>query len=530
MTEIKALLTLDLLRFKNFVKDIIKNPKRIFIYLLQFIWFVFILIPVITKRGKTFNEISTIKFEVFNAVLIAVMLLGVFASLFTSLRQPGIILSPGDTAFLLSSPIRERMIFFWYMVRSIFKNLFIAVLFIIYLPFLSVTMEIFKYSQNLIWGYLGVFTFYLALSPLSFLFYSISMKFNAKEIIKYILWSVLVLVLGSAVYFAYKEQNIYSFIEYFDLKGWDYVPIIGPSKGLILSYFTGNSHNAIIQIILQLVTIVLLVFIGLYFATDYYEEVVTYNEKIRKIREKADKGDLSGTEENVKKKKRKVEVKFSPKGPWAFIWLKMVENKRQIGSIYFNFYNLFLLVISIAFGYFLPKNDSTIIFVLAFMYAYMGWLLSMVSTIGAELNRMYIYIIPGEGIEKLIAVNYVPLLKSFITAILLIVPASIFIKPGLLNTIAAILFIISLSVLQNFSYAFLLTFMPSKEDIKIAIPFFRLFGLLFVLIPVGLVSIPLGIATKSMGIGILSASIIMLLEAGMFLLFANYIFERLELK
>jgi len=164
------------------------------------------------------------------------------------------------------------------------------------------------------------------------------------------------------------------------------------------------------------------------------------------------------------------------------------------------------------------------------MYAYMAWLLSMVSTIGAELNRMYIYIIPGEGIEKLIAVNFVPLLKSFITAILLIVPASIFIKPGLLNTIAAILFIISLSVLQNFSYAFLLTFMPSKEDIKIAIPFFRLFGLLFVLTPVGLVSIPLGIATKSMGIGILSASIIMLLEAGMFLLFANYIFERLELK
>lgn len=286
-------------------------------------------------------------------------------------------------------------------------------------------------------------------------------------------------------------------------------------------------------IILQIATIAFLVLIGAYFARDYYEEVTTYNETLRRIKESAKKGDYYGrVEGKVKKgkKRRRVEVNFVPRGPWAYVWLKMVENKRQMGSIYFNFYNLLLLAISIAFGYFLPKSDHTIIFALAFVYAYMAWLLSMVSTIYVELNKMYIYIIPGKGIQKLIAVNSVPLLKAFITAILLIVPASIFVKPGLLNIIAAILFIIGFSTLQSFSSVFLQVFLPSKEDIKVAMPFFKLFGVLFVLIPVGAVAIPLGMVTRSMGIGVLSSSIMMFLESGVFLLFSNFIFERLELK
>ncbi|WP_245589918.1 putative ABC exporter domain-containing protein [Caldanaerobius polysaccharolyticus] len=529
----KALFILDMLKFKNFLKYIIKNPKKIFIYLFQFMWYMFILIPVIVKRGKTFSEINGIKLTYLNAGMTGLMFLGVVASLYSSLKQPGIVLREGDIGFLLSSPIKERIVFLWYMIRAIFKGLILAVLYVFYLPFLSVTMEVSKHFQNLIFGYLGIFTFFLALAPLSFLIYSISMKFNAKNVIKYFLNGVLVLIVGFAVYFAYKEQSLYGLVDYFTLKIWDYVPIIGPSKQMILSYFTGDATHNIEFIILQIATIAFLVLIGVYFARDYYEEVTTYNETLRRIKERAKKGDYyGGVEGKAKKgkKRRRVEVNFVPKGPWAYVWLKMVENKRQMGSIYFNFYNLLLLAISIAFGYFLPKDDHTIIFALAFVYAYMAWLLSMVSTIYVELNKMYIYIIPGKGIQKLIAVNSVPLLKTFITAILLIVPASIFMKPGLLNIIAAILFIIGFSTLQSFSSVFLQVFLPSKEDLKVAMPFFKLFGVLFVLIPVGAVAIPLGMVTKSMGIGVLSSSIMMFLESGVFLLFANFIFERLELK
>ncbi|MGB9808517.1 MAG: hypothetical protein ACPLSA_00530, partial [Caldanaerobacter sp.] len=69
-----------------------------------------------------------------------------------------------------------------------------------------------------------------------------------------------------------------------------------------------------------------------------------------------------------------------------------------------------------------------------------------------------------------------------------------------------------------------------KQDLKVVMPLFKIFGFLFILLPVVAVAVLLGVTTRNMSIGVLTASIMMLLEAGVFLLFANFIFERLELK
>ncbi|AGB18563.1 putative ABC exporter domain-containing protein [Thermoanaerobacterium thermosaccharolyticum] len=532
MSDIKALFVLDMLKLKNFIKDIIRKPIKIFTYLLQFVWFFFIMIPVFTNRGRTFSEISSIKFSCLNGGIIAFMLLTVLLTLYSSLKQPGIILGEGDVALLLSSPIKERVIFLWYVIRASFENLFYALLFSLIIPFLSVSMKVNKHSDNLIFGYIGIFTYYLTLMPLSFLVYSISMKFNAKEKIKYFLNGLVAIIAGFGMYFIYNEKSIFGLFSYFNSNTWNYVPIIGPSKQLILSYFTGVTKYNIEFTVIQIVSIAVITLISLYFATDYYEEAINYTEKFISIKNKAKVEDYQAdyTEKQLVKKKKKIDVNFAPKGPWAYIWLKMIENKREMGSIYFNYYNLAILVVSIALGYFLPKNDPMIIFALAFIYAYIGWLTSFISTISGELNKMYIYIIPGDGIEKLIAVNAVPILKSFITAILLIVPASILIKCGILNALTAILFILSFTTLANFSSSFLNTLLPSKADLKAVLPFFKLFAFVIVLAPVGAISVPLGIVTKSMTIGVLSADIAMFLMSGIFLLFANFTFERLELK
>ena len=56
-------------------------------------------------------------------------------------------------------------------------------------------------------------------------------------------------------------------------------PLSGLQKGLYF-HISGSSHNVLAQIV-WVVTIGLFAFIALYFATDYYEEVTTYNEMIR---------------------------------------------------------------------------------------------------------------------------------------------------------------------------------------------------------------------------------------------------------
>ncbi|QSZ27451.1 hypothetical protein ACETAC_00515 [Aceticella autotrophica] len=536
MSEINALFIFELKKLKNSIKDIIRNPKRIFVYIFMFLGYFLMLISLILGNmdNKTkFSQISDIKLSYLEAILVMIILFEIIFSIYSSLKQPGIIVEEGDMTFLFSSPMNEKKLFLWYMIKSVFKTLFISIFFLIYLPFMANMMSTTKYSSNIIYVYIGIFTNIFALVLLNFFIYSISMKFKAKKLIQYILSGILILIVGFAFYFIYKEGSFFGAISYLTLNIWNYVPVLGPTKLLILTYFTGESAHCLELILIQLLTIIIFTLLALYFATDYYEDVITYSERVREIRNKVKKGGfVSSTEQSAKKMKKKKEVviNLQPKGPWAYIWLKMVENKRSLGSIYFNWYNLFLLLASIAFGYFLPKNEPTVIFSLSFLYAYLGWILSFASTVSTELNKMYIYTIPGEGIEKLLAVNFVPLLKAFIAAILIIVPASIFIKPGILNTIAAIVFIISFSTLDSFSAAFMQLLLPSKQDLKVTMPLFKIFGFLFILLPVGAIAIPLGVITKNMSIGVLTAALMMLLESGVFLLFANYIFERLELK
>ncbi|WP_029687982.1 putative ABC exporter domain-containing protein [Thermoanaerobacter sp. A7A] len=536
MSEINALFIFELMKIKNSIKDIIRNPNRIFVYLFMFLGYFLMLISIILgnmDNKAKLSQVSELKLSFLEAGLVIIILFEIILSIYSSLKQPGIIVEDGDMTFLFSSPIDERKIFLWYMVKGIFKYFALSILFVVYLPFLSNMMSVTEYSSNLVYGYLGIFTNIFALVPLNFLIYSISMKFNAKKLIQYILSGILILIAGFGFYFIYKAGSIFGIIDYLSSNAWDYVPILGPSKLLILSYFTGEGAYNLELVFMQLLTIISIILIALYFATDYYEEVITYSERVREIRNKVKKeGFYSSAEESAKKikKKKDVVINLQPKGPWAYIWLKMVENKRSLGSIYFNYYNLFLLLASIAFGYFLPKDDPTIIFAMSFLYVYIAWLFSFASTVSTELNKMYIYIIPGEGIEKLIAVNLIPLLKAFIAAILIIVPASIFMKPGILNTITAIVFIISFSTLDSFSAAFMQLLLPSKQDLKVAMPLFKIFGFLFILLPVVAVAVPLGIITKNMVIGVLTAALMMFLESGVFLLFANFIFERLELK
>lgn len=536
MSEINALFIFELMKLKNSIKDIFRNPRRMFVYLFMFLGYFLMLVSIILgnmDNKAKLSQISDIKLSYLEAGLVGAILFEIILSIYSSLKQPGIIAEEGDTTFLFSSPINERKLFLWYMIKSVFKTLFISIFFVIYLPFIANMMSAIKYSSNLIYVYLGIFTNIFALVPLNFFIYSISMKFNVKKLMHYILSGILILIIGFMFYFIYKEESFFGAVSYLASNIWNYVPIVGPTKLLVLTYFTGESAHCLELIIIQLLTIIIFTLLALYFATNYYEEVITYSERVREIRNKVKKeGFVSSSEESAKKikKKKDVVINLQPKGPWAFIWLKMIENKRSLGSIYFNWYNLFLLLASIAFGYFLPKNEPTVIFSLSFFYVYLGWILSFASTVSTELNKMYIYIIPGEGIEKLIAVNLIPLLKAFIAAILIIVPASIFIKPGILNTITAIVFIISFSTLDSFSAAFMQLLLPSKQDLKVAMPLFKIFSFLFILMPVAAVAIFLGVITKNMAIGVLTAALMMFLESGVFLLFANFIFERLELK
>jgi len=536
MSEINTLFIFELMKLKNSIKDIIRNPKRIFVYLFMFLGYFLMLVSIILgnmDNKAKLSQVSELKLSYLEAGLVGIILFEIILSIYSSLKQPGIILEEGDMTFLFSSPIDERKIFLLYMTKGIFKTLFISIFFVIYFPFIANIMSVIKYPSNLIYAYIGIFTNIFTLVPLNFFIYSISMKFKAKKLINHILSGILILFIGFMFYFIYKEESFFGAVSYLASNIWNYVPIVGPTKLLVLTYFTGESAHCLELIIIQLLTIIIFTLLALYFATDYYEEVITYSERVREIRNKVKKeGFVSSSEESAKKikKKKDVVINLQPKGPWAFIWLKMIENKRSLGSIYFNWYNLFLLLASIAFGYFLPKNEPTIIFAMSFFYAYITWILSFASTVSTELNKMYIYIIPGEGIEKLIAVNLIPLLKAFIAAILIIVPASIFIEAGILNTITAIVFIISFSTLDSFSAAFMQLLLPSKQDLKAAMPLFKIFGFLFILMPVVALAIPLGVITKNMSIGVLTAALMMFLESGVFLLFTNFIFERLELK
>ena len=324
-------------------------------------------------------------------------------------------------------------------------------------------------------------------------------------------------------------QAAYRLIEepwfaYFPVAGWSMMFFQGIAEG-ILTYL-------VISLVLFGVFSLLIILLLTAGKADYYEDVLSITELRAELRKKAKEGRKISysNSRNLRQKTRQVHVRSVGNGPWAFLWMGLVADKRINGSLVFHKKTLAVLILSIAGGIFLPGKSTFFFYSISGGIAYFAFLMSFHISMDYELKMKHIFVLPGQPWKKILAINIVSILKTCIYIITALLPIGIIFKVPAFSLLAGLVFPITMTILNLFSTVIIHQFIPSNFDLKAFFPIIRIFSFLLLLAPPAIAALWVGTITKSIPLGFYTISFLNLILSVLCLIISNKIFWRLEMR
>lgn len=533
MSTFGFLLRMDLKKLKNHIKDIIRSPLKLIIYLLYLAFMIFILY-LAAQGSESPAEIPNIEFKksVVSAIINGLVFLFFSYNLYSGSNEITNLFTMGDVNFLFPSPTSPRKILAYSMIKTSILSGFASIFLIFMLPMLQDilgTLEL----RGILYSLVGVVVLFIFSVPFTFLSFILSSRFGLKRWLQYFLYGLVFLVLGGMVYGVYIHQDFLSGLLWaFNHPWFSYIPIIGWSAELIDVIVFGKTMLSNIFLVLELLSIGIIYFLAVYLAEDYYEDALPAAQKVASIRKQAKEkgGSFDVSVGHSKKKVRSVKVTSVGQGPWAFLWMQLVSQKRASGSLLFQWKNLGLLAFSIAFGMLMSDKTAATFYGLSGGIAYLIFIFSFAISLDSELKRKYIFVLPGEPWKKILALNILPILKITIFIGCALLPTAMIFQVPIYAFFAGLLFPVSMVLLNLFSTVIIHVLIPSGFDQKAFYPLIRVFSFIVFLIPPAIAGVSIGIYTSSVALAFFSISIINGFISALCLGLTNWAFKRLEVR
>lgn len=534
MTTLGFLFLNDLKKFKNYLFEIKSKPWKLLIYILYIGWMVFILYAAFSGSSDEIPGLENIGFkrDIFS-IGVKLLVFVLFAyTLHSGTKQFSALFSMGDVNFLFPSPISPKVILAYSMIKSSLFSIISSFFILFFIPLLG---NIFGPLSpiGIVYGLTGVITLSIFTIPFSYLTFILSSRFGLKEWLHYFLYAVVVFILGLIGYGVYIHQDIIAGLFWaFNMPYFSYIPIVGWSGELIQMSILGEGSFNPIFLVLQLLAIALTSFFAIYLAEDYYEDVLSITELRAELRKKAKEGRKISysNSRNLRQKTRQVHVRSVGNGPWAFLWMGLVADKRINGSLVFHKKTLAVLILSIAGGIFLPGKSTFFFYSISGGIAYFAFLMSFHISMDYELKMKHIFVLPGQPWKKILAINIVSILKTCIYIITALLPIGIIFKVPAFSLLAGLVFPITMTILNLFSTVIIHQFIPSNFDLKAFFPIIRIFSFLLLLAPPAIAALWVGTITKSIPLGFYTISFLNLILSVLCLIISNKIFWRLEMR
>ncbi|MFZ7132483.1 MAG: putative ABC exporter domain-containing protein [Eubacteriales bacterium] len=533
MSTFALLLRTDLLKIKNYLRDIIRSPVKLIIYIVYIVWMVSIIFQVANGVGKPTNVSNIeLKKDIISIIINILVFVAFGFTIYSGSKEISGLFSMGDVNYLFSSPISSKKILAYAMIKVSFKTGLASIFLIFMLPMLQMILGSLD-PWLLIYSFIGVMSLTIFTVPFSFLSFILASRFGLKKWLFLFLYGIAFIIVAAIGYGIYIHQDIMQgAVWVFEQPLYHYIPIIGWSAHLIGVGFLGETTMSIIFLGLQVFTIGIISFFAIYLAEDYYEDALPSAEKVasikRQVKEKGNAFDIVAN--NPKKKVHKVHVPKVRKGPWAFLWMQFVTKKRGRGAFLFQWKNAVLLLISIAFGLFLPYKTIDTYYIAAGVIAYAIFIFSTMISIDSELGKKYIFILPGQPWKKILALNTIPIIRTSILIGCILVPIAILFKVHIMASIAGLLFPISMVILNLFTTVIIHILIPSKFDQKAFYPLIRIFSFIVFLIPPIVVGTIIIVATMNIDLALYSVIFINLIMSVLCLFIADWLFGRLEMR
>lgn len=432
MNNIKTLLFLDISKIKNMILQIFRNPmlfiKKFFsVVIFMGLCYSSLIISIFKNHSKTSINFQTKESILGISGLLSLIIFLLIISYYLNDYAPSNF-SISDISYLFPSPIDSKFILFYSMVRSALKgvgNFFLTIIFFILLILAFTNLSLI----GLIPIALGFFFIFLFFISMSYLLFAIKIKFNAikkLKIISYIMKGLVVLILLVYIFKLYSLNfNFYLYGESLYNSFITKLPIVSSIVNLISILLEESITLPIIDIIFLLILVIFNCSAFLYLNVDYYEEisekVSTLNERLKKL--KSNKPDVHS---EIEKKIKKVNVNSYSKeryGVLSLYWKASLIRKRKQTSIKKYLYFIINIIIGVAGGYFTLKGSQLYSLIsISLGTIYILLISSSYSELSRELKNMYIYLIPGKPINKILSTALDELLILFIRISIMLIP------------------------------------------------------------------------------------------------------------
>ncbi|HZK86107.1 MAG TPA: putative ABC exporter domain-containing protein [Desulfosporosinus sp.] len=523
MSDYLLMLRFDIRKLVNYFVEIRRTPKKLISYFLFFAWICLLLIPRFLDNEKSSSalQMNPVIVHVIFSIYILLISGVIFSTLFSSLKKLYYTFSMGDVNLLFPSPLEPQRILFWSMLKKIPATLIKTVL-----PVLFLTPTLFGLgigTQGVFFIYVSFVSLALILSPLAFLVFLLSVRYQKEAWVRSILICSVLWLVGSWLWQVRGSNSAQDLLTGYQAVGIWQFPVVGWILRLAYAGFNGASSDTYWGLLGIFLTLGLVNVAVYRLAKDYYEDVLGHAEKMYEARKRAKSGRPQFSEVFAKfGRKNKVAVKGTYEGSRAFLF-KQIVNYRSTG---FNEYVGTLaplalmagLVVGFLISFKSMMDPSSGLFTINGIIAYMLIFTSSSSPISAELALPYIYVLPGTFYKKVLALNFLPVLRFAINIFLINLSYTLMVKGDNKDWVMAVIIsLIVITVYFELGNSVILgnVLLPSALDRKIFYPLMLMIQILVIVIPAGVIggglylifrselALELGIIVANVGIGFL---------------------------
>ncbi|WP_018963735.1 putative ABC exporter domain-containing protein [Coprothermobacter platensis] len=530
INDFRTLLFLDATKYKNYVIDATKHPVKflglMIQYGLQFIW----ILPLLLMNPKNNNGAWYLSVDIVGAVVMAILLF-----LFLSgLNKASVNYAPGaysmaDVDFLFPSPLNQRVVYAWSMIREFASSVYATILVAIYLPFAARMLRLPIMYERLVYSVLTVMLVSVLVSAMNFFVFSVSHRFGIGKTIKTLIKLFTFVIVLYIFWHMFKAQSLWAgLILSVNSKLLASIPLIGWAKTLIVSPIL-YEVSPLPLFLLLLCSTCLVVGLSIYFAVDFYEESAELAQWSQAIR-KGDIGSIPNENGKKKSKARELDLNWNLKGAWAFTWRQAIANKRSSRFIILGWDQLAPLLFGIIGGVFMSHDfESAAVIVLIYMFSYVSMMANLPVGLQYELHKQYIFLLPGKPRQKILAVNLLLSLKAVVRSIALTLPLWIISDLSFLQGLSIFLFVLSVDVLSLFGMTIVNVLSPSYDSKNVLTTYLRLLIFVISILPALLVAILLSILTRDFLFAYLGFAVGAVITLFLQLILADKIFWRMEM-
>jgi len=519
MSDYLLMLRFDIRKLVNYIVEIRRTPKKLISYFLFGAWIILVMFPqLMNKRNLpiTINDtVVQIMLGIF-ALLVGVL---VFFTLSSALKKLSYTFSMGDVNLLFPSPLEPQRILFWSMLKKIPVSLAQTVLPVLFLT--PTLLNLGLRTQGVFFIYVAFVSLALLLSPLAFLVFLLSVRYQKGGWAISILTGSVVWLVGSWLWQVRGDLSFLHIMTGYQAGGVWQFPVVGWILQVAYAAFYGASLNTYIALFAIFITLGIVNFAVYGLAKDYYEDVLDHAAKMDEARSLKSSGRRPQLSEAFVKLRRgkQIVVQGAYAESKAFLF-KQIVNYRSTGfNEYLGFLAPLALLAGISIGFMTSQkgNDPTGgLFTFNGVIAYMLLLTNTAGPVSAELALPYLYVLPGTFYKKILALNALPMVRFAINVLLLNLSYTVMAKGDMKVWITAVaLSLIVVSTYFELGSSVILgnVLIPSSLDRKIFYPLLLFVQVLIIAIPAGLIAggfywifgseiaVELGIILANIGIG-----------------------------